>query len=135
MVGQREQILVINVVGGNAVGFADARGKVIVGGEELDRADLLERVVAPVLVEIEYGEVLGLTGLEGYGEVGLAESIVAAVEQGLFLFVGKVLADLQGNRQQHVALAKQHAVFKASAVRVGHHVDIAVNVVARNIKD
>ena len=135
VVRQSLQVLLIYVVRCDTVGLRNTGGEVVIGSEELNRGDLLEREVAPVLIQVEHRIVTGFACFERHGEVGLAVAVVTVVEQRLLVLVRKVLANLKRNGQQHVTLAQQHAVFKAGAVRVGHDVQVAVMLVTGNVKD
>ena len=84
----------------DAGGLGHAGGQVVVGGDVLDGGELLQRVVAPVLIQVDDREAQGLPAGQHQREDRLPIGDVTGVIVGLLLLAAEVLGDLHLDGKQ-----------------------------------
>ena len=132
MVGEHLQVLTVYVISGNTVGFGTTGREMVIGGKELNGRDLLERVVAPVLIEVNDGQFLSLACLDDHRYASFAITDITPREEGFLKFVGEVLGYLKRHREHHVVLIQNRSTFKAGGEGISENVDVSVSVVSRD---
>ena len=88
----------------------------IIGNVELNRGQLLERIVTPVLVEVKEREADFLICLYAYGEKAVAVLVVLYAVEGLAAVALEVLTYLNVDRNKCVRIVKDCTRLKAAVI-------------------